>query len=62
MPFPPPGKSYVPTAAETAVMREMLGAMPLAAKREMTLREQVSVLLFTVTFYANHAYNLTCSP
>ena len=35
-----------------------------AARRHRATREraQVSVLLFTVTFYANHAYNLTCSP
>ena len=44
MHFPPPGKSYAPTAKETAVMRKMLGAMPLAAKREMTLREQLHAI------------------
>jgi hypothetical protein len=51
--------SASPDGAAGALHRRALAALP--ATREPRT-EQVSFLLFTVTLYANRAYNLTCSP
>ena len=52
-------------AGLATVGRDTYGVYPLRGKmlnvRDASLK-QVSVLLFTVTFYANHAHSLTCSP
>ena len=50
--------------AEVEVLSSKLRAVEAAARAQSDSHSAtvVSRLLYTVTFYANHAHNLTCSP